>query len=380
MRVVLVSHYALPHVGGIETAVDAVATGLSGRGHDVVHVASAARRPAERGGSLSERPYRRVLVPALNFPEERLHAPYPLFSPALWRVLGREVAAADVVHAHGFLYLGTVAALAAARRSGVPAALTEHVGHVHYESRALNRLQAAAVASIGRRTARAADALVVYNDKVRAELGALAPGVRIEWIGNGVDPDRFRPSEDGERDRLRAELGWDERPRALFVGRRVAKKGLALALRTAAAGGGRFELVVAGTDRLDGAVPDGVELLGHVDPARMPALFRAADAMLLPSHGEGFPVAVQEAMASGLPVVLAADPAYEQHLRGAGEGAAALVPAEAEALAETVAGLVADPERRAAAGRAAAEHARTRFSFERVLDAHERLYRELTGR
>jgi glycosyltransferase involved in cell wall biosynthesis len=311
----------------------------------------------------------------MNWPEERLGAPYPLFSPALVRVLRRELAAADVVHCHGFLYLGTIAALALA--GGRPSVLTEHVGHVDYSNPVLDGAQAAAIASIGRWCARRADALVVYNDKVREELRALAPGARIEWIGNGVDPGRFHPARDGERDRLRAELGWDERPRALFVGRRVAKKGLDRALATAAAAGGSFVLAVAGTDRLDGGTPDHVELLGHVDPDRMPALYRAADAMLLPSHGEGFPVAVQEAMASGLPVVLAEDPAYREHLRGADPGAAELVAPEPAALAAAVSALVSDSERRAAGGAAAAGHARRSFSFEHVLDEHERLYASL---
>jgi D-inositol-3-phosphate glycosyltransferase len=377
MRIVFVTHYALPHIGGIETPLDAVATGLAARGHSVTHVASAALRPAERGSPVPPRPYRRVLVPAMNWPEERLGAPYPIFSPRLVPVLRRELAAADVAHCHGFLYLGTVAALAI---GGPPAALTEHVGHVDYANPVLDAAQAAAIATIGRWCARRADALVVYNDAVRDELAALAPGKRIEWIGNGVDPERFRPSRDGERERLRAELGWDERPRALFVGRRVAKKGLDRALATVAAGERSFRLAVAGTDRIDGGAPEGVELLGHVDPDRMPELYRAADAMLLPSHGEGFPVAVQEAMASGLPVVLAEDPAYREHLRGADPGSAALVPPDPAALARAVAELVADPERRAAAGAAAAEHARRRFSFERVLDEHERLYESLRAR
>ena len=379
MRVLFVTHYALPHIGGIETPIDAVAAGLTARGHSVTHVASAALRPAERWSPVPERPYRRVLVPAWNWPEERLGAPYPVFSPALARVLAREVPAADVVHCHGFLYLGTVAALAGAGRHGVPSVLTEHVGHVAYSSQVLDRAQAAAIALVGRWTARRADTLVVYNGKVRDELAALAPGKRIEWIGNGVDPERFRPADDGERARLRGELGWDERPRALFVGRRVAKKGLDRALATAVAGGGSFRLAVAGTDRLDGETPEDVELLGHVEPDRMPALYRAADAMLLPSHGEGFPVAVQEAMASGLPVVLAEDPAYREHLRGAAAGAAALVAPEPAALAAAVSELVAEPERRAAAGAAAADHARRSFSFEHVLDEHERLYASLRG-
>ena len=382
MNVLFVTHYALPHIGGIETPMDAVAEGLTARGHSVTHVASAALRPAERDTPVAPRSYRRVLVPAMNWPEERLGAPYPLFSPALGRVLRRELSGADVVHCHGFLYMGTVAALALAGRQPVPSVLTEHVGHVDYSSPVLDAAQAAAIASLGRWCARRADALVVYNDKVRGELAALAPGARIEWIGNGVNPERFRPAGDGERERLRSELGWDGRPRALFVGRRVAKKGLDRALATAAAGAGSFRLAVAGTDRLDGGTPAGldpadVELLGHVDPDRMPALYRAADAMLLPSHGEGFPVAVQEAMASGLPVVLAEDPAYREHLCGADPGAAELVEPDPAALAAAVSALVADPERRAAAGAAAAAHARRSFSFEHVLDEHERLYASL---
>lgn len=377
MRILYVTHYALPHIGGIETPLDAVAAGLSARGHSVTHVASAALRPAERGSPVPPRPYRRVLVPAINWPEERLGAPYPLFSPALVRVLRREVAAADVVHCHGFLYPGTVAALAEAGRRAVPSALTEHVGHVDYANPLLDAAQAAAIATIGRWCARRAGALVVYNDKVREELRALAPAGRIEWIGNGVDTERFRPAGDGERERLRAELGWDGRPRVLFVGRRVAKKGLDLALAATAAAGGAFGLVVAGTE-LDGVGVD-AEGLGHVDPDRMPALMRAADAMLLTSHGEGFPVAVQEAMASGLPVVLADDPAYRPHIDGAGAGAR-MVAADAGALAEAVAGLVGDAEARAEAARAAAEHARRRFAAGRVLDVLEALYADLGAR
>jgi D-inositol-3-phosphate glycosyltransferase len=378
MRILFVAHYALPHIGGIETSLDSLASGLAERGHAVTYLASSSLRPAERGSPLPERPYRRVLVPAWNGPEELAGVPYPLFAPALRAALRREVPAADVVHAHGFLYLGSVLGLAEAARNGRAAVLTEHVGHVEYANPLLDAVQAAAIGTLGRWCARRADALVTFNEKVRDELAALAPGVRLEWIGNGIDTERFRPARDGERERLRAELGWDERPRALFVGRRVAKKGLDRALAAVAAGAGEFELVVAGTDRIDGATPDGVELLGHVDPDRMPELYRAADAMVLTSHGEGFPMAIQEAMASGLPVVLAEDPAYRDHLRGAGPGAAELVPAEPAALAAAVRAVVADAERRAAAGAAAVEHARRAFSSGPVADAHERLYESLT--
>src|SRR3954447_165925 len=220
---------------------------LTGRGHEVAYLASdAVRKDEGTARPAPETPYRVVRVPALNAIEDRLGVPYPLFGPRLVRGLRRELHRADVLHAHGFLYMSAVAAL---RMSRVPRVLTEHVGHVPYESRLLDRAEAAAIATIGRAAARAADALVYFNDKVRGELARLAPGTRLERIENGVDTDRYRPPSEGERERLRTELGWDERPRALFVGRLVAKKGVDVALAAAAASRD-FELVVVGPGRL----------------------------------------------------------------------------------------------------------------------------------
>src|SRR5947208_1405081 len=188
---------------------------LHGRGHEVVHLASDAVRRDEPADPPEDLPYRVVRVPALNAIEERLGVPYPLSGPRLARELRRELARADVLHAHGFLYMSSVMALRMAR---VPSVLTEHVGHVHYD----NPL-----------AARSAHALVYFNDKVGGELARLAPGTRLERIENGVDTDRYRPPAEGERERLRAALGWDERPRVLFVGRLVAKKGVDVALDAA---------------------------------------------------------------------------------------------------------------------------------------------------
>src|SRR5689334_15716183 len=42
MRILFLSNYALPHLGGIEVVVDAMARELSARGHEVRHVTAAA--------------------------------------------------------------------------------------------------------------------------------------------------------------------------------------------------------------------------------------------------------------------------------------------------------------------------------------------------
>jgi D-inositol-3-phosphate glycosyltransferase len=372
LRILLTSHYGLPHLGGIETVIDALARQLSERGHEVTHVASAARRADEAPAVSAEAPPYRVLrVPALNVLEERLDVPYPLFSPRLVPLLRREARGADVVHAHGFLYMPTPLALGFAR--GAARVLTEHVGTVGWSRPSLGLAERAAVATLGRASARLADGLVALNGNVQAELRRLAPGRPVERIPNGVDTERYRPGDAGERERLRAGLGWDERPRALFVGRLVEKKGVGLAIGAAARAG--VELVLAGPGRPPSPLPGGVEALGAQTPERVRELYRAADVFLLPSRGEGFPVTAQEALASGLPVVLCDDPSYSDYTYGAGP-AARLAAADEEALAAALRELLAGD--RDVMSRAAREHACAAFSWARSADAHERLYRRLS--
>src|SRR4051812_30152489 len=107
--------------------VAGLAVALEQRGHECIHLVSDAGGP---GGEA--RPAGQIVrVPAWNFPEERLGVPWPLFGPSLVSAVRREVARADVVHAHGALYMSAVGALAAARRAPKRPArvLTEHVGH-----------------------------------------------------------------------------------------------------------------------------------------------------------------------------------------------------------------------------------------------------------
>lgn len=362
MRILFASHYALPHIGGIESVIGALGDELRRRGHEVVHVASDADSGAARDDGV-------IRVPAWNWPERALGVPWPVFGPRLGAALRREVARADVVHAHGALYMSSVGALLLGRHAA--RVLTEHVGHVAYESPVLDRAQAAAFATLGRAAARSAGAVVVLNEKVEGEMRALAPGRPVVTIRNGVDSERYRPAAPGEREALRRELGWDDRPRVLFVGRLVAKKGVHVALATAAAAQGAFELVLAGPGTVDARGAD-VRVLGRIDPDDVAPLYRAADAFLLPSRGEGFPVTAQEAMASGLPVVISDDPSYGPWVDGAGAGAT-LVRPEPRAILERLLPLLGDP----AAGAAAADHARREFSWSHAADEHERLYERL---
>jgi glycosyltransferase involved in cell wall biosynthesis len=379
MRILFVSHYATPHIGGVETVIRSLRRELRRRGHEVRHVASNASHLSNEALGYDDEGV--IRVRALNVLENRLGVPYPIFSPRLGHVLAREIAQADVVHAHGFLYMSSVSALLWGRlrrqRPDRPAlVLTEHVGHVPYESALLNRVESMAIASVGRLAVRSADAVVVLNRKVGAELEQLRPREPILVMPNGVDTKTFRPPLDGEREALRRELGWDDTPRVLFVGRLVAKKGIEAALAATAASDGSFRLVVAGPGPLQPQGLSGVDVLGPIPSERVAELYRAADALLLPSRGEGFPVAVQEAMASGLPVVMSDDPGYAPHLDGAGLGVR-FVPQAPAMIAQELQSLVSDSEAWAAAGEAVRRYARQAFAWDAAAERHELLYEEL---
>lgn len=351
--------------------VDRIARELTARGHSVTHVTSASLRLGELPLPVPP-PYAVVRLPALNI-LERAGLPYPIFEPvSLVRTLRRVCRDADVVHAHGMLYTSSATALLLARRStDAVRILTEHAGMVRYSAAALNLIENAAIRTIGRATVRAAEGIVVVGTRVEKEMreAARVPVVRIE---NGVDLERFRPADAEERRRLREELGWDAQPRVLFVGRLVERKGAPLAI-AAAKLASTFRLVIAGPGAVNAA--DGsYDHLGTPDDETLAKIYRAADAFLLPSHGEGgLPLTAREAMASGLPVILLDDETYRAALEPAPAGVRFVGP-EPRAIADAMDEVLALGQ---GARDEVAGYAREHFRWSHVVDEHVRLYERL---
>ena len=109
----------------------------------------------------------------------------------------------------------------------------------------------------------------------------------------------------------------------------------------------------------------GVTVLGRVDDAEKTRVLREADVLCAPSlGGESFGMVLTEAFAQGTPVVASDIAGYRDVVRDGRDGI--LVPrGDAIALAETLRALALAPERRAAMGAAAAEHAR-RYAWPQV--------------
>ncbi|MBA2246396.1 MAG: glycosyltransferase, partial [Gemmatimonadetes bacterium] len=110
----------------------------------------------------------------------------------------------------------------------------------------------------------------------------------------------------------------------------------------------------------------------------VPAIMRALDLLVVPSHYEGFGLVVAEAMAAGTAVIATRTSNFPELITDGIEGRL-VPPRDPPALAETILELLHDPELRARMGRAGRERVRREFTLERMLDRHEELLAEVVA-
>jgi len=307
MRIALVTHYYPAHRGGVELVAGEIARALAAsHGAEIAwHASDCDPAPAIPG-------VRCVPSRACNAVERRLGVPYPLWSPRALLLAGRAARAADALHLHDCLYLPNLFAYAAARLAGRPVLVTQHVGMVPYRSALLRALLWTAYRVLGRIVLGGATQVVFVSHSVRRYFEGF---VRFRSpplvVANGVDTTVYRPVDELHRRALRAELGVPEGvPLLLFVGRFVEKKGLPV-LRELAARLPGARWIFAGWGALDPqrwALPN-VAVVRDRSGAQLAPLYQAADLLVLPSVGEGFPLVVQEAMACGTPALVGAETA-----------------------------------------------------------------------
>jgi glycosyltransferase involved in cell wall biosynthesis len=135
----------------------------------------------------------------------------------------------------------------------------------------------------------------------------------------------------------------------------------------------RVRLAGPGDD--PGALPAGAGWVGWLDPEAKDRVFREADLFVMPSLSEGLPVALLEAMARGLPIVVTRVGGVPEVVSD-GVDAVLVEPGDPAALADGLAGLVEDPARRRALGDAAVERVR-RLADDDVYGRLDRIYDEL---
>lgn len=239
----------------------------------------------------------------------------------------------------------------------------------------------------------------------RAYLEAGLPAERLVTIPQGVDLDRYAPVDD--RGNPRASLGLPlEGPLLVFLGSLVERKGIDVLLAAwerIHAAEPRAHLVLVGRDRFpeDAAAQEFFERYWTSLPATAAANVRrvgvrddaqrflqAADVFLFPSRREGFGTAIIEAMACGLPCVVAelsgiTDFIFVSAARSASAVSdrvpdGIVIPQDSPAaLAEAALHLLAASEHAAKIGLAARTRARERFGLDRIADEYLACYGNL---
>ena len=225
----------------------------------------------------------------------------------------QQVAWSEVVHMHDCLYAVNVQTFVSARRQHRPVLLTQHIAKVPYTNPFIRGLQSVAYASLGRAVLSSVDQVAFETEEVRRwfepRVHFRKPPVLIE---SGVDTDLFKPAAEAERHAYRERLGISgDQPLLVFVGRFVEKKGIKLIRPVIEANPAWSWLFIGRAGDVD---PQSWHLpnLRVIEALSHPELrnhYVAADLLVLPSLGEGFPVVAQEAMSCGLPTLLSAQTA-----------------------------------------------------------------------
>lgn len=324
-RLLLVTHFYPSHRGGVEIVAGELAARLATH----FDIRWAAGRDSQRYGP----PTGVDLVPlgVWHGIERRTGVPVPLPGVRAFVRLSREVRRSDMVWVHDLLYPGNLLAALAARMMGRPLVVTVHVGAIPYRNRFLRGLVGTLYRATARSVLRAAARVAFVSERIRDETGHRSWKRPPLFIPNGVDPSVFHPLIETERAQVRRELDAESRPLLLFVGRFVERKGLGLIRQLAERTPGWCWLL-AGHGPIDPeawSLPN-VRVERGVSGASLARLYGAADILVLPSVGEGFPLVVIEAMACATPAIVdpstaAGDRSAAAHLETESVGEASAV-------------------------------------------------------
>ncbi|MCI3929291.1 glycosyltransferase family 4 protein [Streptomyces sp. AN091965] len=345
MRVVIVTESFPPDVNGVSHCALQTARQLVARGHDPLVIAPAAVPGAESDGRAPCPVIRVPSLPLPGYPQVRVALPSRRLAATL------SAHRAELVHLASPFVLGARGMTAAARRR-IPTVAVYQTDLGGYARTYMGMGEATAWRRI-RAVHAAADRTLAPSSAALADL--VAHGVpRVRLWPRGVDTDRFRPSLRDEA--LRRELAPGGELLVGYVGRLAPEKHVELLARVCDLRGVRVVVVGDGPSRaaLGTALP-GALLLGRRTGGELARIFASLDVFVHTGPLETFCQTVQEAMASGVPVVAPAV-GGPLDLVVPGRTGSLVPPGDAEALRDAVWAVAADPGLRAAygaAGRAA---------------------------
>jgi glycosyltransferase involved in cell wall biosynthesis len=354
MRILHLAKYYWPRSGGMERVVQSLAEGAANLGHQVEVVAVESRG---RAGSPGRQ--RSSVTRAFSFAALGTQEIAPGYIAAAWKQ-------ADIIHVHHPHPLADVACLLRARRT--PVVVTQHADSRRSAYRPLTRL-------VLRRAA-----AVVVPSRAHLALSSELEGYesKVEVVPFGIDQTRWEvvpPPPPGGT------------PRAIFIGRLVAYKGVDILLRALERVPElRLDIVGSGPEgpRLRTLaqaleITDRVRWYGEHPDEDLPRRMADADFLVLPSVTveEMFGLVVLEAMAAGRPVITTALPSAVREVNVPGVTGLEVPLRDVPALAQALETLGRDAARRRAMGEAGRKRVHERFTQAAMAERHIELYERI---
>lgn len=350
LNVLIPVWFPLDVQGGCQSHVADLVSGLKDRGHAPRLV------PPQREGLITTL-LRLALAPLYVIDREAYRACYTRIIRARWAARIRHLVRSehvDVVHCHDVI-LGSLFA----RWHPRPVVLTVH-GYAAFEAMSVGvakpgRAYYETLSRFERDAYSAADRIIAVDSRIRKYLiGLGVPTDKITGIPNAVDHSAFSPAPcaDGPHEapttpvilcprRLVPKNGPEIALRAFAE---LYQRGIAAALQFAGDGPMRDELESSARKLGLGGK---VSFLGSVEHGSMPALYRAATVVVIPSVSvdgieEATSIAAIEAMACGKPVI-ATDIGGLREIIIDGENGLLIPSGDAHSLAQRIALLIEEP-------------------------------------
>lgn len=384
-RVKVLRVIARLNVGGPALHVAYLTAGLADHGYDTTLVAGTIARGEESMAFVAD---------AHNVRAETLSELHREISPVrdlraivrLSQLIRRE--RPTILHTHT-AKAGAVGRIAALLAGNARPPIIVHTFHGHVLRGYFGRLTTFGFRTLERWLARMTTSLIAVSPEVRDDLVSLhvAPASKFTVVRLGIDLAQRVDNDDAQRRETRRQMGLrDDAFVVGWVGRMTAVKNtdsVVQALRQLIERGLDAYAVLVG----DGPDRDHLERYAHdlgvikrclflgyqEDVARF---YDAMDVLLLPSINEGTPVSVIEALAAGRPAVATRVGGIPDVIRDGVDGFLVDL-GDADALADRLADLAADPIRRAEMGASGRARVFERYAVERLVDDVDELYRSL---
>lgn len=373
MKIVQLSPYFYPHLGGVESHVLELSKHLMEKGHEVL-VVTTKLEDTKTEDTVEGVPVKRVepMTTVLSTP----------ILPELNQVLLDEDF--DILHSHTPPPLTSFLGVRTAKKKDKPFVLTYHC------DLEIPSIFGPLIVTLYQRTF--GTYTVSRADKVITTTSTYGATSRAVWykegeiIPNAVDAQRFHPSNEGEE--VRAELGIGDKKMIMYVGRIVYHKGLEYFVRSAKyldeddvqyvlVGTGDFRPELEKIIEREG-LEDRVTFAGRVSNEKLPKYYAATDVFVLPSVSrlEAFGIVALESMASSVPVVISDIPGVREVIKEGSHGLLA-EPMNAKDIAGKVRTLIENPDMAEKMGRKGRKRVEENFTWSKVAEEIEKVYRSL---